>query len=88
VIADFGLGNDVIDLSGIDANDATGGDDAFTFFINAEPGTDPGVQAHGITWYQSGGDTLIQGDVTGDTTADFEIQLTGQHTLAEADFVL
>ena len=34
------------------------------------------------------GNTIIYVDFNGDTTADFEIQLTGTHTLASTDFIL
>jgi Ca2+-binding RTX toxin-like protein len=87
--ADAGAENDVIDLFGIDANSTTSADDDFTFVDNLTPGIDPGVSANSITWYQTGGTTtIIQGDVTGDTTADFQIELTGLHALADTDFIL
>jgi Ca2+-binding RTX toxin-like protein len=85
--ADSGSENDAIDLSTIDAI-AGEGDDPFTFVANATPAVNPGVLANSITWYQSGGNTIVQLDNTGDTTAEFEIEMTGLHTLADTDFIL
>ena len=53
-----------------------------------------GSKQHAITWYQNGGNTFVQGDVNGDTTADFLIQLTGTIPLSMSgsgiaqDFIL
>jgi hypothetical protein len=75
------FGDDDGDLSGIDAN--TGGlDDDFAFVATD---TD-GAVANSITWHDTGSITIIRGDVTGDAVADFEIELSGSHTLAAADF--
>ena len=48
------------------------------------------VVAHSITFFQDGANTIIQGDVNGDTTADFHIQLNAfaANTLTINDFVL
>jgi len=47
------------------------------------------VTAHHVTWYESGGNTVVQADVTGDTVVDFAINLTGVGLgLTSADFVL
>ncbi len=81
--ADMDPDSDLIDVSGIDADVSTADDDAFTW-----GGMNASVVANNITWYQSGGDTFVQGDVNGDTTADFEIELTGLKSLADTDFVL
>jgi hypothetical protein len=35
-----------------------------------------------------GGVTLVEGDVNGDGKADFQIELSGLHTLTGADFIL
>src|SRR5215470_13355724 len=52
-------------------------------------GNNSAVVAHSVTWYESGGNTIIQADVNGNTTADLVIVLTGVgHTLTAADFVL
>lgn len=80
--------HDLIDLSGIDANTTTASDQAFAF-VSAQ---NAGVVANSITWFQDvpNNRTIIQGDVDDGITpaADFQIELTGLHTLAEADFIL
>ena len=90
VVTDFEVGTDKIDLSAMDAKTQVGfsGDQEFTFVENLSPAINPGVQANSITWYQTGGNTIVQGDVNGDTTADFEIQLTGLKALTANDFSL
>ncbi|MER8483686.1 tandem-95 repeat protein, partial [Mesorhizobium sp. M1322] len=93
VITDFSQAEgDKIDLSAIDAKTQAGfvGDQAFTFVANPTPATDPGVQANSVTWYQDtvNNVTIVHGDVDGNTTADFEIQLSGLITLTADDFNL
>ena len=46
------------------------------------------VQANSATLSNSGGNTIIQFDVTGDATADFQLELTGLHTLTSIDLLL
>ncbi|MGH8767284.1 MAG: hypothetical protein ACREVT_03765 [Burkholderiales bacterium] len=75
---------DRIDLADIDANPVTGGDDLFSFLGT---GTFNGVAGE-LRVESGGGSTVIQGDVNGDAAADFEIELTGLHTLAATDFIL
>ena len=90
VITDFTPGTDRFDFLAIDAKTQAGfaGDQAFVFVPNGAPAADPGVQANSITWYQSDGNTFIQADVTGDTTADMFIQLSGLKVLTTSDFIL
>ena len=83
LITDFGHGPDVIDLSGIDAI-AGGTDDAFTFIGTAGFSQTAG-ELHQIT---SGSNTLVEGDVTGNGVADFQIELIGTHVLTAGDFIL
>lgn len=83
LIADFGTGKDRIDLSGIDAMDG-GSDDKFSFVKKADFDGTEGRLRYEI----SGQSTLIQGDMDGDKTADFEIELSGKHTLTAKDFLL
>ncbi|WP_424137690.1 hypothetical protein [Roseomonas chloroacetimidivorans] len=83
LILDFGNG-DVIDLSALDARANAAGDQAFSFIGNKAFSHTAG-ELHTV---QSGGNTLIEGDVTGDGKADFQIQLTGYHTMAASDFIL
>lgn len=45
-------------------------------------------QAGQLHYTQAGGNTIVQADVDGDGTADFEIELTGLLTLTAGDFLL
>ena len=74
---------DRIDLSGIDANTAVAGNDAFVF-IGSGPFTGLGQ----VRAYQSGTHTFIDVNTTGTNAADMRITLTGLHVLVEGDFVL
>ncbi|MBJ7415170.1 MAG: hypothetical protein JHC88_06885 [Niveispirillum sp.] len=78
-ISDFvAADGDRIDLTAIDANSTTGGDDAFTFI-----GTAAFSNVAGQLRIQAvGADLQVLGDVNGDGTADFAITLTAVATLA------
>src|SRR5215471_8321047 len=81
-ITDFLHGTDKINLAAIDTG-------LLTFDNNLTPAVDPGVTAHHVTWYETGGNTIVQADVTGDTTVDFSITLIGTGIgLMGSDFVL
>ncbi len=83
-ITDFAPGTDLIDVSGWDADLNTGGNQAFTFI-----GTNAFSSTAGELRYSfNGTDTVVQGDIDGGGSADFEIVLSGNVTLAAADFVL
>ena len=83
-ITDFETGVDVIDISGWDANTGVGGDQAFSFVGSAAfSGTAGELRAD-----VSGGDTVIEGDINGDSVADFQILLTGNIAIVSSDFVL
>jgi hypothetical protein len=87
IIADFVHSSDIIDVSAIDANTSffASGNQAFTF-VAAQ---NPGVLANRITWFESGGNTIVQADVNGNTTADLAIVLSGiNHGLTAQDFIL
>jgi Ca2+-binding RTX toxin-like protein len=84
-IGDFIDGSDHIDFSAIDANTGSGGHDSFLFIGAADfSGT-----AGQLRYVLVGSDTLLQADVNGDSVADFEVVMTGNHTFANAgDLVL
>lgn len=80
-IKDFARGQDRIDLSAIDANTGTAGDDAFTTLIGSKAGfTAPGQLK------VSGG--ILYGNTDADAAAEFSIALSGISALALADFLL
>ena len=82
-ISDFIHLQDLIDLSAIDAN-AGPGNGTFLF-----GGNNAAVVANSVTWFETGGNTIVQADNTGNTGADFRIVLTGINLgLTQLDFVL
>jgi Ca2+-binding RTX toxin-like protein len=81
-ITDFRKGQDKIDLSGIDANSGTAGDDAFVWIgRNAFTGT-----AGELRSYREGRDYFVAGDVDGDGVADFVIQTNTQIVVTDLLF--
>lgn len=81
-IIDFVLGEDLIDLSLIDADSSLAGDQAFNYV-----GTTAFTGVAGQLRYASASG-LVMGDVNGDGTADFHIELLGKPSISAADFVL
>ena len=84
-IVDFSRAQrDRIDLSAIDANTTTNGDQAFGFI-----GTAAFSQHAGELRYEKiSGETLISGDVDGDSVADFAILVEASFNFKSADFLL
>jgi Ca2+-binding RTX toxin-like protein len=81
-VQDFVRGSDKIDLTGLDANPATGAHDAFTFI-----GTSAFHNVAGEVRYEvTGGSAHIFADADGNGVADMEIVLSGITTLAGTDF--
>lgn len=81
VIKDFSRAeNDRIDLSQIDADTTSGGNQAFDFI-----GTRAFSDTAGELRFSNG---LLQGDVDGDGRADFEVKVVGWNTLKDGDFIL
>jgi len=76
---------DVIDLARIDANANVGGNNAFTFV--GERAFSGRGQLHYIK-DPAKGVTYIEGNVSGDLTSEFRIEVTGLHTLFATDFIL
>ena len=84
VITDFAPGTDIINVSGWDADLNTGGNQAFSFIGTAAFSNTAGELRYSF----NGTDTVVQGDIDGGGSADFEIVLSGNVTLAASDFVL
>ena len=83
-ITDFATGVDIVDLTNWDADFNAPGNQAFTFVGGAAfTGT-----AGELRTYFDGTDTWVQGDITGDAIADFEIRFDGAVTLSGSDFML
>ena len=83
-IKDFVQGEDVINLSAIDANAGTAADNAFSFIGSAAFSHTAGE----LRQFAAGANTVIAGDIDGNGAADFSILLVGSHTLQSSDFVL
>ncbi|HMJ93977.1 MAG TPA: calcium-binding protein, partial [Allosphingosinicella sp.] len=83
-ITDFETGVDVIDISGWDANNGVGGDQAFSFVGSSAFSSTAGE----LRAFVSGADTIVEGDINGDAVADFQILLTGNIAVVSSDFVL
>ena len=83
MLTDFVSGSDRIDLSAIDANTGTAGDDAFTFVgAGAFTGAAGQLRAEAI-----GSQVHIYGDINGDGRADLHIIASGTQILV-SDFIL
>lgn len=80
-ITDFRRGQDLLDLSMIDADSATAANDAFTGFIDASAE----FSAAGQLRFEGG---VLYGNTDGDRKAEFAIRLTGVTELSVADLVL
>lgn len=76
---------DKIVLTAIDADtDGTAGNQAFLFIGSA---AFSGVDGQ-LRFAASGGNTIVYGDVNGDTVADFSILISGNISLLASDFLL
>lgn len=86
VINGFSNGFDIIDLSAVDANSNTGGDDAFVFIGSASfSGTAGELRTQGL----GGANALIvEADVDGDGAADMQIFVNLTTTMSTSDFIL
>ncbi|WP_020042868.1 calcium-binding protein [Salipiger mucosus] len=86
VITDFTPGEDRIEISRFDADTLTGGKQGFTFIgARSFSGTPGELRAGAVS---SEGITLVQADLDGDGTPDFEIELTGVMRLTAGDFLI
>jgi serralysin len=79
-IKDFHRGSDHIDLRSIDASTKVAGDQAFSFIGK--------TAFHGKAGELRFDDGIVSGDVNGDRSADFKINVTGLSTLSKGDFYL
>jgi serralysin len=83
VISDFAHNSDKVDLTGIDANSAVAGNQAFVWLGGA-----PLTGAGQVDFISSSGNTIIQASTDADSTPEFQIRLTGSVILSEGDFFL
>ncbi|MET1110866.1 MAG: M10 family metallopeptidase C-terminal domain-containing protein, partial [Allosphingosinicella sp.] len=85
-ITDFAAGTDKADLSRIDANGLAAGDQAFAWIGSSAFSGSAGE----LRGFEQGGTWFVEGDVNGDSVADFVIALTLQEPapLGAGDFLL
>ncbi|WP_417724359.1 M10 family metallopeptidase C-terminal domain-containing protein [Salipiger sp.] len=83
-ITDFTQGEDVIDLSRIDTDMLMTGDQGFRFLGSTAYDGSPGALTYGFV----DDHTVIQADVDGDFTTDFEITVAGRVMFTADDFML
>jgi Ca2+-binding RTX toxin-like protein len=84
IITDFVSGTDKISFAGMDANTGVALDQAFTMINTAAFGNVAGQ----LRYFTEGANTIMEGDVNGDGVADFQLQLTGNHSFVAADLLL
>ncbi len=82
-ITDFSLGNDIIDVSSIDAISG-GSDDGFVF--KSQAAFDGAGQLR--YFVTAGGNTIVEADTDGNLAADFQIVLNGSIAFTEDEFIL
>lgn len=85
-ISDFSHSqHDKIDLRGIDSITSKAGDQNFKF-LGVKGFTKHAGELH--YKFEGSARTIVEGDVTGDGRADFQIELTGHKVLVSGDFIL
>jgi Ca2+-binding RTX toxin-like protein len=84
-IIDLEQGDDLIDVSGWDADMATSGNQAFSFIGTA---AFSGVAGELRYEYDGSTFTIVEADINGDETADFQIFILGDIPLIASDFLL
>lgn len=80
VITDFEQRTDLIDLSAMDADRTTPGNQSFVFI-----GSERFSGAAGELRFANG---ILSGDVSGNGKANFQIEVTGMNSLNQSDFIL
>jgi Ca2+-binding RTX toxin-like protein len=89
VITDFTQGADVIDLSGIDANTNSAGNNTFGSIALGTTFTGLGQLRYSFETDAAGVQhTIVRGNTTGTNAADFQIDLVGHFNLTNKDFLL
>lgn len=83
-IHDFSSGDDKIDLTPIDPDAVTAGDQAFAWIGTAAFSNVPGQLRYGLV----GDDAVIQADLDGDASADLVITVRWVSSLQASDFLL
>lgn len=85
LLLDFTHLVDRIDLSTLDAQPASSGNEAFAFLASEGAAFSAPGQ---VRWLHEGGRILVEASVDADRAAELQIELAGSSTLSTADFVL
>jgi serralysin len=85
LINDFEIAYDIIDLSAIDAKSSDAADDAFQFIGSSDF---TGVAGELRFGDDTSGNWLLEGDVDGDGSADFQIEFLANAQMFTANLVL
>ncbi len=85
---DFTVNEDLIDVSGIDAQAGVAGDQAFEWGGAVSGRPQAGAIAGKVVYWIENGMTVVQADVAGDTAAPLELIISGIKSLSVAEFVL
>ena len=83
LILGFEAGSDLVDLTQIDANASSSGNQAFAWIGTAAFGSIAGQLR-----VLAGANSILQGDVDGDGLADFELQFNAMATVSQNDILL
>jgi Ca2+-binding RTX toxin-like protein len=86
VIGDFEQGIDLIELTGLDANSGSNGNQAFTTVFEGSPAEFDAARQ--IAFHSDGANTKVWLNTDGDTGAEAMFLLEGTHYLGESDFML
>ena len=81
VVTDFVPGQDIIDLTGVDANGALPGNQSFRWVGKANL-----TGAAQLGYFVSGATTIVRASTDADAASELEIQFTGVKTPTAADF--
>ncbi len=85
---DFTVKEDLIDVSGIDAQAGVAGDQAFEWGGAVSDRPQAGTMAGKVVYWVENGMTVVQADVAGDTAAPLELLISGVKSLSAADIVM
>ncbi|MDW3223373.1 MAG: calcium-binding protein [Paracoccaceae bacterium] len=80
-------GGDVIDVSGIDANSMSGGNQSFTFLGNVSNTVGLNFGAGGLWVQNAGGQTRVFGNTDNDTTIEFAIRINDGSGITASDYL-
>lgn len=88
IITDFTVGQDKIDLSAIDANEAAAGNQGFGLIASNARFTGAGQLRYSYQMVSGKEYTVVEGTTNAGSVADFSVALLGHHVLTANDFFM